>query len=107
MATWSSFPEGTRPAVILYTILWDAYLNEYLSFFCAANYIYQKAAAVTAFPHADFCHETELSSRGAQPYSAPGQVGREWQPTRSANKTTRSYKQATILKDPAQALSLL
>lgn len=31
-------PEGTRPAVILYTSLWDAYLNEYL-FFSSGNYI--------------------------------------------------------------------
>lgn len=32
------FSEGVRPAVILYTTLWDAYLNEYLYFF-SENYI--------------------------------------------------------------------
>lgn len=76
MAMWSSFPEGNRPAVILYAILWDAYLNEYLSFFVLQIIFTKKAAAVDAFPDADFCHQTEFSSRGAQPYSAPGQVDR-------------------------------
>lgn len=36
------FPEGIRPAVILYTTLWDAYLNEYLYFFLWKLYFAKK-----------------------------------------------------------------
>jgi len=39
MAIHFFFPEGIRPAVILYTTLWDAYLNEYLYFFLWELYL--------------------------------------------------------------------
>lgn len=74
------FPEGTRPAVILYTSLWDAYLNE---FFLSLWKLYlekQNTADVITFPDVSFCPKLTLNTEGALAHSAPCQAAANHSP---------------------------
>lgn len=80
------FSEGVRPAVILYTTLWDAYLNEYLYFFLWKLYLGKNPTAdVIAFPDVGFCPKSAPTTEGALGHSAPCLAGSsECQPTSRA-----------------------
>lgn len=77
---YTFFPEGTRPAVILYTGLWDAYLNEFFFSLWKLYLEKQNTADVIMFPDVGFCPKSALHTEGALAHSAPCQAAENHRP---------------------------
>lgn len=84
------FTEGIRPAAILYTTPWDAYLNDFFSLkiIFRGEKKTKTTADVITFPDVGSCAKSAPSTEGAPPHSAPRQAGsKPWPMSRAGGST--------------------